>query len=434
MPETQENPQAETSLCFVSWNTRGIRKTKKYRRKFSDILEILKNLQADVVFLQETHVGPNYKTLESDFKEGNWNAYFTVHSSRRKGVAILIRDTLQFKYICHDEDCSGGYIVLSCCLDGELYTLVNVYKHLEDKIVLSRLECYLKEKTQGVLVVGGDFNTVLDPSVDCASPRKKNSKSINFLEAFTKGLEVRDTWSHIHHGTDTENRFTWKQGAKGSRIDMFFLQVDTMNKVDSIRVETQTISDHYPLVLKIRAQKHENTTELNTCEYIPDRRPGKISGGEILSAIESLSKSEQIHNINEVKDQCCTLKIMFNDTLKTLKVPKKLQNRVNLEYRIFAEILAKRLLSFISNEINMCSCVTSLTVSSSKLDTIFHNINQDYNKRNSKQAKFAPVPDFHILKYILPQNPKSSNLTDLHPDCPLTRAIHSLHRSILLRN
>lgn len=112
----------KTSLSFVTWNICGL---KNPPEKLPNLLNILRRFE-----------------------------YFTVHSSRSKGVAILIRDNLQFEYICHDEDCSGGYVVLFCRLNGELFTLVNLYKHHKDKLVLNRLKEYLQETAEGVLVEG----------------------------------------------------------------------------------------------------------------------------------------------------------------------------------------------------------------------------------------------------------------------------------------
>uniref|UniRef100_A0A673GDV7 Endonuclease/exonuclease/phosphatase domain-containing protein n=1 Tax=Sinocyclocheilus rhinocerous TaxID=307959 RepID=A0A673GDV7_9TELE len=143
----------------------GIRYTEERSYKFQLVLDELINLKANVVFVQETHIGPqSYEVLESI---QGWRSFFTVHHPRSKGVAILIKNETIFRHICHDEDYSGGYIVLFCRLYGQLFTLVNVYNHRADRRMLDRLRNYLTAiNTKGVLVVGGDFNTVLDPTFD----------------------------------------------------------------------------------------------------------------------------------------------------------------------------------------------------------------------------------------------------------------------------
>lgn len=106
----------KTSLSFVTWNIRGL---KNPHKKLQNMLNILRRFESDIVFIQETHIGMKDKILKNIVEDESgmkWKVYFTVHSSRSKGVAILIRNNLQFEYICHDEDCSGGYVVLFCRL------------------------------------------------------------------------------------------------------------------------------------------------------------------------------------------------------------------------------------------------------------------------------------------------------------------------------
>uniref|UniRef100_A0A672QRI8 exodeoxyribonuclease III n=1 Tax=Sinocyclocheilus grahami TaxID=75366 RepID=A0A672QRI8_SINGR len=154
-------PPKHQSLSFVSWNTMGIRYTKGTNSKLQLVLDELIRLKADVVFLQETHIEPRSYEVPESIK--GWRTFFTVHHPRSKGVAILIKNEKTFNYICHDEDYSGGYIVLFCHLYGQLYTLVNVYNHKADRQMLYRLRDYLTAiNTKGVLVVGGDFQLVLD--------------------------------------------------------------------------------------------------------------------------------------------------------------------------------------------------------------------------------------------------------------------------------
>lgn len=42
-----------------------------------------------------------------------WKCFFTFFDPQSKRVAILIKDCGKFEYICHDEDFSGGYLVLT---------------------------------------------------------------------------------------------------------------------------------------------------------------------------------------------------------------------------------------------------------------------------------------------------------------------------------
>ncbi|XP_017323738.3 uncharacterized protein LOC108265673 [Ictalurus punctatus] len=434
--------QRKSSLRFVTWNTGGIKNTHHSPDKSSDLLKIFSDLQADIVFLQETHVGPKgYKLLE-DMTKNDWKAFFTVHNPRSKGVAILIRDKVPFEYICHDEDCSGGYIVLFCRLFGELYTLVNVYNHKADRDILARLKDYLMETAEGVLVVGGDFNTVLHPSFDRRPSYAWHSQFRAILEDFTASLNLRDTWSYLH---STEKVFTRRQNESYSRLDMFFMQEVNLGQVSDNRVEKQDISDHHPLVLELRVQEQTEkkipnvATSLKEFTYSSDRRSGKISGAEILSAIKSLTGIPGMENVKYYESNRCplteTLKIEYNTMIKNKEVPELFKTdsgTFNMKYSIFYKILAKRLSAFFTPSFKGRTEI--------KLDKRFivtfkkksHKIKWSYLKKRldnlkTKQIPSAPPAEFSILDSLLPEVQNTSGeFRRLSRGFPLTNTILNL--------
>lgn len=102
-----------------------------------------------------------------------------------------------------------------------------------------------------------------------------------------------------------------------------------------------------------------------------------------------------------------------------------------MEYLIFSEILAKRLLPFSSYETN--NCATGIFESPqeirwSYLKTIFDKLDYCYYKeKDPKQAPFAPPPDLRILDHLLPKVQSSTeDLRLLQPACPLANAILNL--------
>ncbi|CAM4690791.1 unnamed protein product [Leuciscus chuanchicus] len=108
-----------------------------------------------------------------------------------------------------------------------LYTLVNVYNHKEDRHMLYRLRDYLRAiNTKGVLVVGGDFNTVLDPTIDRISSADQtyHSSLRSILEDFTDSLSLKDIFALRH---PTEEGFTRSQNQSQAKcpqkIRMSFL-------------------------------------------------------------------------------------------------------------------------------------------------------------------------------------------------------------------
>uniref|UniRef100_A0A674EJ66 exodeoxyribonuclease III n=1 Tax=Salmo trutta TaxID=8032 RepID=A0A674EJ66_SALTR len=239
------------SLSIITWNTCGVKPTKHSPNKLIDIMNFGKKQKADIIFLQETHVGPKGYNYINEVR--GWTSYFTVYSPNSKGVAILVNKKLKphYEYICHDEDYAGGYIVLFCQMHGQLFTLVNVYNHKEDKQVLGRLSQYLQEMKIGTLVIGGDFNTVLDLDFDkrTASEHRRHTSLRPLLQSFISSLNLQDTWARLH---PTEEAFTRSQSTSHSRLDMFFMQQDKAPFAQSCEIHTDSgISDHNPVSLKI---------------------------------------------------------------------------------------------------------------------------------------------------------------------------------------
>ncbi|XP_053351101.1 uncharacterized protein LOC128520752 [Clarias gariepinus] len=443
--------QGKTSLRFVTWNTHGIRSPPQ---KFPNVLRSLSTLQADIVFIQETHVGPDCYKIFTDIKD--WNVYFTVHRSSSKGVAILIRKSIPFTYICHDEDCSGGYIVLFCHLYGELYTLVNVYNHKADKFTLGRLKEYLMEVGEGVLVVGGDFNTVLHPCFDRSPPSSRNSPLRDILKDFTVSLNLRDTWSYKHFA---DEGFTRCQNDSQSRIDMFFVRNDSLGQVCNITVEANEISDHNPVVLELEVQnltanefpKVPLLIKTARCHRKPNRIAGKISGAEILHAIKTLPDLKEqtpdqksviyykIHRCQEIE----ILKMNYNNMLKTNCVSEAFKgfhlsqdkHTFNVEYLIFSHIVAMRLSAYIIPYVKEVvdrnlKKIFTLTIykGTQNIRLSFLEIHHTFAKElTNKLSPFAPPAKFRILEHLLPNVPGSSGeLKRLLPGCPLTSTILNL--------
>ncbi|XP_017557477.1 uncharacterized protein LOC108429913 [Pygocentrus nattereri] len=457
--------QPERELCFVTWNTQGIKETNNFQHKCLQWERTLNTLKADIAFLQETHVGLKdcdiYKWITK-----SWKVYFTVYSSRSKGVAILIRDDKDFEYICHDEDHSGRYIVLFCRLYGELYTLVNVYNHKADKNVLYTLKDYLQETAEGVLVVGGDFNTVLEPGIDRSPSVGREDPLRGILEDFSESLNLRDTWAHLH---PTDRDFTRCQNDSYSRLDMFFVPEDIMRRVHRCEIEGKKISDHDPVVLTLRVQERSETKKPKVAQNLKECgerkiRLGKISGAEILSAIKSLTDSGEEKpdkfTIRYYKENRCqlteVLKIEYNNILKDKQIAsdfrecRYVEGRCifNVKYLTFVLILARRLNVFLTppfeqkkkkikkkSELNICVMVTFAQVpkkikktfleqSLKGLKTTLKSLKKRFPPATSLTLfQSAPPPDFSILANLLPED---KEFTCLQEGCPLTRPILNL--------
>ena len=89
--------------------------------------------------------------------------------------------------------------------DKEL-VILNVYgPNTDDLVYFNTLETYLKENIDKNIIIGGDFNTVLNTELDKKNGRTDTHKYI--LNALTKTYNLIDTWRSKHpHGIRQTSR------------------------------------------------------------------------------------------------------------------------------------------------------------------------------------------------------------------------------------
>lgn len=99
---------------------------------------------------------------------------FLASTSAKKRVILSMRNSAFFSLKESILDPEGRYIILLCQINSNLYTLVNVYVPNVHQIrFLKRLFKKLKSVQHGSLIMGSDFNTVNDSTLE-TSPQVKD--------------------------------------------------------------------------------------------------------------------------------------------------------------------------------------------------------------------------------------------------------------------
>ncbi|XP_058655507.1 uncharacterized protein LOC131554291 [Onychostoma macrolepis] len=245
-------------LTILSWNVNG------FNRKRSEVLHHLSLLKADVVFLQETHVGPDriYKTgsIKIQDLECDYMAAFTVFKGSSRGVAILFKNNLGcggFNVNCDEK---GRFIIISCQIWGHDFVFINVYNSNDEKIKLAdftQMSTYIP--CSAYLVIGGDFNTVMDADLDKTSNLRNRShrKTFDALQCFLENFNLVDVWRCLYPEAKS---FTYFDGKGQSRLDYFFLQTHSLTSVSACNIhkrpmysdKEEYVSDHAPLSIQIQ--------------------------------------------------------------------------------------------------------------------------------------------------------------------------------------
>ena len=143
-------------LSFLTINVKGCRGVEK---RFK-LIEYLKTIPSDIIFLQEMH------SLEQDetFWKRAWRGklFFSHLLSNSCGVAILIRPNMNFDLRFVKHIVKGRCIHLCIAIKDIVYDIVNVYAPSGDGTQRSNFyttvrEYVLQNIGQNVTVMAGDF-------------------------------------------------------------------------------------------------------------------------------------------------------------------------------------------------------------------------------------------------------------------------------------
>lgn len=233
------------NLRFMSWNSNGLKtKIKKVKRE-------IKKQKCHVVFLQETRSFEVLETLK------DWKSFFTTQTSKQRGVAILIRKDVFDESDCKIEDVNSCYIVVKCTIKGQVFTLVSVYNPQADPRPLMKLQNVIEKISDGILLIGGDFNIALNPYLDRIS-KTINTKHLHFkpvMNRFMTSFHLVDVWRRFH---PTERQYSYEQKEVKSRLDYLLVPEESMQYIKTCEISDKKCSfDHCPVLFEISMPDEE---------------------------------------------------------------------------------------------------------------------------------------------------------------------------------
>ncbi|XP_056336508.1 uncharacterized protein LOC130247287 [Danio aesculapii] len=372
------------TINFITWNANGL-KQNKYQ-KFQELQ------CADVIFLQESHIGARDEHVIECLKD-QWNVFNTKYTSSSRGTAILVRKSLDFKCLSVEKDNCGEYVLLKCELEGCLYTLVSVYMHQTDTKTLDYLSRYLQSMTTGLLVIGGDFNTFLNPFIDKKwntgkmTKNRTHNKLLLCVENFMESLQLADVWRRKN---PVKQDFTFYiRDRPVSRLDYFFIPDECMWRVGSCEIMSSNIGelkDHQPVSLEINCvstvplliDQTQSLFKLFNCKKIlltdetgssqSEESSLAVSEVDIVSAVQSLQVSDTVRPDDipvsfykdNIQDVIPYIKMLYDGIHRGFNCfdiyfqdsQDDIPHFFNADYLIIATILARRLDYFLKSQSN----------------------------------------------------------------------------------
>ena len=244
------------TIKIASFNVNGAGNYDKQK----DILDYIRKKKFDIIMLQETH----WKTESENYVRNLWgyNCFVCGQSSAKNGVSILFNNT--FQYTVHKvlkDDINGTYLILDVSIFDERYTITNVYgpsnRDDPDYFVnlFNKIETFGNEK----VITGGDWNVILDPSMDARNYLSFNPRprSRNVIRQNLEALELVDIFRMVY---PNKKAYTWRKfnTIKQSRLDYFLISDALVTDVSFVDILPGYRSDHSIITLCIKTDMKNN--------------------------------------------------------------------------------------------------------------------------------------------------------------------------------
>lgn len=147
--------------CWVCLNVKGL----NHPAKLFSLWKEASRAKADIVCVQEIHFHRDAtpKCTHKDYP----HIFLVSASEKKRGVHIAIGKSVSFKLKSSHLDTDGRFVILMGVSNSKPHTLVSVYSpNFHQLRFLRRVFKVISTLRYGQLLMCGDFNLTVDPSMD----------------------------------------------------------------------------------------------------------------------------------------------------------------------------------------------------------------------------------------------------------------------------
>ncbi len=143
------------------------------------------------------------------------------------------------------------FVFIRCKIYNNRLALVSIYGPNEtDSAFLTQISKTLLEEIDCPLVVGGDFNAVINPVLDKSQSDTTANPSSKLLNKFITELNLIDLW-RIQNTKAKDFTFFSNRHKTFSRIDYIFLSPSLISSNSSISILPILLSDHSAVLCSV---------------------------------------------------------------------------------------------------------------------------------------------------------------------------------------
>ncbi|KAM9330868.1 E1A-binding protein p400-like [Gastrophryne carolinensis] len=219
--------------------------------KRSKVLYDLHKQKVSILMLQETHFQEGRVPVLNGRYFPSW-FHSPNPSGRSRCASIANHKSVPFTEIERLVDPEGRFIFVKVLIHHRKYTLANLYLPNHDQVVaFQRYSKKLEDFMEGVVILGGDFNLALNPSLDTYSGRFSVSLSkLQSLRRTLHDLQLMDVW-RLENGSARDYTYYSPVHRSYSRIDYILLSHHALQWHPKASIGPFLCSDHAPVFVSL---------------------------------------------------------------------------------------------------------------------------------------------------------------------------------------
>ena len=238
------------AINVFSCNVRGLGEQHKRR----DVIHFLKNNKCDILMLQDTHL--TQEKTSSFNSLWNGKAYHSCFKNNSRGTSILFNKNIQHEVINTFTDEKGNFIILECKISTDTYILGSVYgPNRDEPDFYERIGNILDSTDYDHVIIGGDFNFVVNPDVDCYGYlQEHNVRARKKFMSICNKYDLIDIWRKQN---PAKQQYTWftPSRQKGARLDMFFVSQHLSVLCNEMHISPGYRTDHSQISISLVASQ-----------------------------------------------------------------------------------------------------------------------------------------------------------------------------------
>lgn len=241
----------------------------------TSFLKYIQECEIDISMVQETNQR-NGVNLDVLAQSNRYDLFTSLGSRRGSGVLFMVSNTLCINDVTFSDIYAGYSAALIFKNNLTKYTIINIYLPHDQEVandILSATKHFLMNMNAGCVVVGGDYNCVLNPGLDRSSGVETHNAIAKALSSFVAFFTLSDPFRVFFPSTLSYTRIVNnRNGFCGSQIGRFYISETSINTISNIEHNVCPFSDHHYVHLTLDEMKRKTAYWIFDCNLLRSDR------------------------------------------------------------------------------------------------------------------------------------------------------------------